>query len=70
MIEDLIEPEAGHALPEQKPVRELIAAGESQFVEFKASLMWDYRQQRANKALYDPVMKNVVGFMNATGGRL
>ena len=70
MIEDLIEPEAGHALPEQKPVRELIAAGEGQFVEFKSSLMWDYRRKVVNKALYEPVMKNIVGLMNSTGGTL
>ncbi|NOX64156.1 MAG: PH domain-containing protein [Chloroflexi bacterium] len=51
-------------------VRELIAGGENQFVEFKSSLLWDYRQQTVNKKLYEPVMKNVVGFMNASGGRI
>ena len=56
-------------LPPEQTVQEMIAAGEGQFVEFKASLMWDYRQQRANKALYEPVMKNVVGFMNAAAAR-
>ena len=71
MIEDLIEPEtAGHTLPEQKPVGELIAGGEDQYVEFKSSLMWDYRRKVVNKALYEPVMKNIVGFMNSTGGTL
>ena len=49
---------------------EMIANGEDQFVEFKSSLMWDYRQQRANKELYGPVMKNIVGFMNSRGGAL
>jgi hypothetical protein len=56
--------------PASCPAHELIENGENQFVEFKASLMWDYRQQRANKALYDPVMKNVAGFMNSSGGTL
>ncbi len=71
MIEDLIEPEtAEHAPPEQKPAAELIAAGEGQRIEFKSSLMWDYRRQVVNKALYEPVMKNLVGFMNSTGGTL
>jgi membrane protein YdbS with pleckstrin-like domain len=51
-------------------VPEMIAGGENQHVEFKASLMWDYHQQRVNKALYEPVMKNVVGFLNSTGGSL
>ncbi len=70
-IRDLVEPVAIPVEPPAtKPVDQLIAEGEGQFLEFKASLMWDYRQKRANKALYDPVMKNVVGFMNATGGVL
>ena len=51
-------------------VRALIAAGEGQHLEFKASLMWDYRRQAVNKELYEPVMKNLAGFMNATGGTL
>jgi membrane protein YdbS with pleckstrin-like domain len=53
-----------------RSIPELIAGGENQRVEFKASLMWDYRQQRVNKALYEPVMKNIVGFLNSTGGSL
>ncbi len=47
---------------------QLIAQGEGQFVEFKASLQWDYRQQRVNKELYEPVMKNLAAFMNSIGG--
>ncbi len=53
---------------EPKPVLELIGDGENQYVEFKSSLMWDYRRQRANKDLYEPVMKNVTAFMNTRGG--
>lgn len=52
------------------PLPALIAAGEGEFVEFKASLMWDYRKQAVNKELHEPVMKNLVGFMNARGGLL
>jgi membrane protein YdbS with pleckstrin-like domain len=57
-------------LLEAKPVPELIADGEGQFLEFKASLMWDYRRQSVNKELYEPVMKNLAGFMNTAGGKL
>lgn len=53
-----------------RPLSTLIDGGEGEFVEFKASLMWDYRRQAVNKELYEPVMKNVVGFMNARGGLL
>lgn len=52
------------------PIPALIATGEGEFIEFKASLMWDYRKQSVNKELYEPVMKNLVGFMNARGGLL
>jgi len=51
-------------------IEELIARGESQHVEYKSSLIWDYRQQKPNKVLYEPVMKNLVAFMNSTGGVL
>ena len=69
LIEDLVEQEQASLPPlEQKPIQELIGGGEHQTVEFKSSLMWDYRRQMANKDLYEPVMKNVVAFMNSTGG--
>ncbi len=54
----------------QKSVEELLAEGESQYTEFKSSLMWDYRQQRINKKLYTPVMKSLAAFMNSRGGHL
>ena len=57
-------------LAEPLALPELIAGGENQVVEFKSSLVWDYHQQRANKALYKPVLKNVVAFLNSGGGRL
>ena len=70
-IEGLIDPTlVPRTAPETRPVAALIAEGETQHVEFKASLMWDYRQQRVNKELYEPVMKNLVAFMNTVGGTL
>ncbi len=69
LIEEMVEPqETAVALPQLPPVTQLISNGENQYVEFKSSLMWDYHQQRANKALYEPVMKNIVAFLNTTGG--
>jgi membrane protein YdbS with pleckstrin-like domain len=58
------------AMHDPQPAAELIAAGEGQFVEFKASLMWDYYRQAVNKDLYEPVMKNLAAFMNTSGGVL
>ena len=51
-------------------VNELIDGGEHQFVEFKSSFVWDYYQQRANKALHEPIMKTIAAFLNSSGGYL
>ncbi|MEQ9167961.1 MAG: ATP-binding protein [Fulvivirga sp.] len=51
-------------------IKELIAAGENQQVEFKSTLRWDLRQFKPNKALEDVVAKTIAGFMNTRGGHL
>jgi membrane protein YdbS with pleckstrin-like domain len=48
----------------------IIAQGENQTIEFKSSLLWDYYQNKVNKDLYVPVMKNISAFMNTNGGTL
>ena len=53
-----------------KPLPDLIQDGESQYLEFKSSLLWDYRQQRPNKNLHLPVMKNIAAFLNTQGGAI
>lgn len=68
-IRQMIDPSlAQRVAPAARPVQELIAEGENQYVEYKASLLWDYNRQSVNKDLYEPVMKNVVGFLNTAGG--
>ncbi len=68
-IRELVDPPGMRALDLlELPAQELIVRGEGQYVEFKSSLIWDYRQERANKALYEPVMKNVTAFLNSKGG--
>jgi len=61
---------ASQALPPANPPLELIASGENQSVEFKASLQWDYRQETRNKDLHEPIMKNLAAYMNTVGGAL
>ncbi len=51
-------------------VEELIEMGESQFIEFKSSMLWDYNLQGKNSELYDPVIKTICAFMNSDGGVL
>lgn len=48
----------------------LLAAGENEGVEFKASLRWDYKEGRVNKELECVIARTIAGFMNAKGGTL
>lgn len=70
-IEQMIDPLlAQSALPASLPATDLLIGGETQHVEFKASLVWDYRQEKVNKNLYEPVMKTITAFLNSAGGTL
>ena len=51
-------------------IRSMIASGESETVEFKSSLRWDYKAGSKNKALEGVITKAVAGFMNGKGGTL
>lgn len=51
-------------------IEEVIAEGESDGLEFKSSLRWDYKQGAVNKKLEDVVIKSVSAFANANGGAL
>lgn len=55
---------------ETVPIGELIKNGESDVVEFKSSLIWDYKKQQPNKELKLVVAKSVSSFMNSNGGVL
>jgi len=50
--------------------RKMINKGETIHCEFKSSLRWDYREEKANKALEDVIMKSVAAFNNSDGGTL
>lgn len=66
-LEDL----KGKETPEEKTdYAELIKKGENDYVEFKSSLRWDYRQSNTNKQLEYAVAKSVSAFMNSEGGTL
>ncbi|MBU0657160.1 MAG: DUF262 domain-containing protein [Gammaproteobacteria bacterium] len=49
---------------------ELIADGESDELEFKSSLRWDYVEGRVNKDLEQVIVKSVAAFGNGQGGTL
>jgi hypothetical protein len=48
----------------------IIAKGESDKVEFKSSMRWDYRQEKVNKALEHVIAKTISAFLNTEGGIL
>ena len=52
------------------PILELAKLPESQTLEFKASMRYDYGNGGANKALEQVIVKSVAGLMNARGGVL
>lgn len=56
--------------PDQAPVEELLAAGESRHVEFKSTARWNIHAGRVDKELELAVLKSIAGFMNAKGGTL
>lgn len=48
----------------------LLHSDENQYIEFKSSLTFDYRKKRANTELPKAVLKNIVAFLNSSGGIL
>jgi hypothetical protein len=52
----------------ERPIRDLIALGESATLEFKSTLQWDVVQNRVNKDLRHSVLKTIVAFLNSNGG--
>ena len=60
-------------LPEkysEEKIIDIISRGESENVEFKSSLRYDYRQGKENRALEDVILKSIAAFANAKGGTL
>jgi hypothetical protein len=48
----------------------LIKRGETEFVEFKSSLRWDFMEEKPNKILENVILKSIAAFSNAKGGTL
>lgn len=51
-------------------VRELITRGESDGLEFKSSLRWDYDKGAVNKELQAVIARTIAGMLNSNGGIL
>ena len=51
-------------------IEDLIAEGETQELEFKSSLRWDYQLETGNKKLGEVIQKTVAALANSQGGTL
>lgn len=51
-------------------VENLLKKEENNTLEFKSSMLWDYKLNQVNKKLYEPILKTIVAFMNTNGGTL
>jgi len=51
-------------------IEELIAGGESNELEFKSSLRWDYKNEKELKKLEEVILKSISSFANREGGKL
>lgn len=69
-INDFMDQLLAEEQPKAFTIGDYIAAGESEFVEFKGSLRWDYHQQAANKTLEKAIARTIAAFMNLKGGTL
>ena len=54
----------------QIELKELIALGESESLEFKSTLRWDLKQEAVSKTLEHIILKTVAAFANTKGGNL
>jgi type III restriction enzyme len=54
----------------QMRLTELVQIGESETLEFKSSMRWDYNQGKVNKDLEHSVAKTLCAFMDTEGGTL
>ena len=51
-------------------ILQLVKNGESDSMEFKSSLCWDYNQNKQNKGIEISVIKTLAGFLKTNGGIL
>ncbi len=54
----------------KKNLVSILKDGESDTVEFKSSLRYDYRKNEPNKDLEEVIIKTIAGFMNSHSGEL
>jgi predicted HTH transcriptional regulator len=53
---------------ENIPTIELVKSGETDTIEFKSSLIWDYKKKQPNKLMGIIIARAISSFMNSEGG--
>ena len=51
-------------------VQKIIESGEDRFIEYKSSMRWNLRENKADKEIEKTILKTISGFSNADGGTL
>lgn len=59
-----------HTGLETAKLKELLEKDESETIEFKSSMCWDYYQNKKSKLVESAIAKSVSCFMNAKGGQI
>ena len=59
-----------HEADTSDAIDDLLAAGESQSLEFKSSARWNLRSDQLDKTMEHVIVKSVCGFLNTEGGIL
>jgi len=65
-----IKPSVSSGAADPMEVMQWLKAGESEKVEFKSSLRWDYREKKVNPVLETVILKSIAAFANGKGGTL
>ena len=69
-INNLMESLEKGEIEKEKPLQEILKGKETETLEFKSSLRWDYKQNIENIRLDYPILKTLTAFMNTEGGTL
>ena len=61
---------SGPALSPEERIKQLIAEGENDRIEFKSTLRWSLKENKVNHGVEIAWLKTVAAFLNSDGGRL
>jgi len=61
---------SGPALSPEERIKQLIAGGETDRIEFKSTLRWSLKENKVNHGVEIAWLKTVAAFLNSDGGRL